>query len=88
MYIYIFHILYIPADIRFYIFKKIFIIFNQYIHVIHNNALYIFNGVIAPFIDISKYNVKYLAMRKMHMYAGAISKLFYGFASVRPIIHS
>ena len=49
--------LYIPADIRLYIFKKIFIIFNQYIPVFHYSALYIFNGVIAPFIDISKNNI-------------------------------
>ena len=31
--------------------------------------------------------VKYLAMHKVHMYAGAISKLLYGFTSVQVIIH-
>ena len=35
--------------------------------------------IIAPFIDIPMFNKKH---------AGAISKLLYGFASVRAIIHS
>ena len=34
-------------------------------------------------IDIRMFNVKYLAMHKMQLNAGALSKLLYGFASVR-----
>ena len=44
--------------------------------------------IIAPFIDIPMFNIKYLAMHKVQMQAGVISKLLYGFASVQAIIHS
>ena len=47
-------------------------------------------SLIVPFIDILMFNVKYLAMEKAQMHAGAISKLnvLYGLASERAIIHS
>ena len=38
---------------------------------------------IAPSIDISMFNVKFFTMYQVKMLAGAISKLLYGFASVR-----
>ena len=44
--------------------------------------------LIAPFIEIQMFNVKYLAMHVLKMHAGARNKSFYGFASVRAIIHS
>ena len=34
------------------------------------------------------FNINYLAMHKMQMHAGTISKLLYGLASVWAIIHS
>ena len=37
---------------------------------------------------IPKFNLKYIAMYKLQIYAGAISKLLYGIACVRAIIHS
>ena len=43
--------------------------------------------LIAPFIDIPMFNIKYLSMHKEQMHAGALSKLLYGFASVWVIIH-
>ena len=33
------------------------------------------------------FDIKYLTMYKVHMYAGAIRQLFYGCAYVREIIH-
>ena len=39
-------------------------------------------------IEILMFNVKYLAMHKVKMHAGTASKLLYGFASLRAIIHS
>ena len=43
---------------------------------------------IAPFIDVPMLKLKYLAMHRVHVHAGAISKLVYGFASIRAITHS
>ena len=42
--------------------------------------------IIAPFIDIPMLNVKYLSIRTVQMHTGALSKLVYGFASIRAII--
>ena len=36
------------------------------------------NSLIAPFINIPIFNVKFLAMHKVHVHAGAISSLLYG----------
>ena len=49
----------------------------------HIWLFYGFLRVNAHFIDVQMFNVIYLAMRKVKMHAGAISKLLYGFASVR-----
>ena len=43
--------------------------------------------IMAPLIDIPMFNIKYLAMHKVQMHTGAISKLLHGFASVRVINH-
>ena len=43
---------------------------------------------IAPLNDIQMCYIKYLTMDKMHMHAGAIRELLYGYAYVREIIHS
>ena len=47
-------------------------------------------SLIAPFIGILMFNVKYIAMVIVQMHAGAISKLHVlcGFASERAITHS
>ena len=42
--------------------------------------------LIATFIDSPMFNVNCLAMHKMQMHAGAISKLLYGFESVRKVV--
>ena len=39
--------------------------------------------LIAPFIDIPMFNIKYLAIQQVRIHAGAIRKLLYGFASVQ-----
>ena len=43
--------------------------------------------IISPFIDISMFNIKYLAMYNIQMHAGAISKSLPGFAGLQVIIH-
>ena len=43
---------------------------------------------IAPLGNIPMLYINYLTMYKVHMHAGAIRKLLYGFAYVGEIIHS
>ena len=45
-------------------------------------------ALIALFIDTPMCNIKFLAMHKVQMHAGATSKILYGFASVCAIILS
>ena len=44
---------------------------------VRNIFIYCKLSIIAPFIDIPMFNVTYLAMHKVQMQAGAISKLLY-----------
>ena len=48
----------------------------------------VYINIITHFVDIPKLNVKYHATHKVQMHADTISKLLYGFASVRAIIQS
>ena len=43
--------------------------------------------IIAPFIDISMFIVKYLTTKNIQMHAGAMSKSLHGFSGVWVIIH-
>ena len=46
------------------------------------------SSIIEPFIDSPMFNVRYFAMHKVQLHAGAISELLYGFSPVRAIINS
>ena len=44
--------------------------------------------IIAPLSDIPMFYIKYLTMYKVHMHAGAIRQLLYGYAYVRELTNS
>ena len=56
--------------------------YYEILHYTFTNPLYLHS------IDMSIFNAKYLTMNKVQMHAGVISKLVYGFVSVRAIINS
>ena len=45
-------------------------------------------NIIAPWGDVQSFYIKYRTACEMHMHAGAVIKLMYGFVYVREIIHS
>ena len=57
-------------------------------HVLNVRKRHALDKLIAPFSDVPMFYIKYLTMYKVHMHAGAIRKLLFGFVFVRMIIHS